>query len=335
MKLLIVGDQHFRFELPYAAAITDGRRSEWERVKATIVSTASECDAVVLMGDNLNSRHNHSAVIEEFVNFLKAFGDKPVHILVGNHERYGTHTALDFLQKLDMPNWRVYTAITTNVQLDDGLTATFIPYTTPSALGVVTIDEAKAAIKDRVPKANVAFVHHAISGTEGTEFFNELVLPKDMLEEKFGMTFGGHVHKAEKLSPKIQVTGNIFTSDMGEHRKSIFVWDSRLEATAEVVLPVRGLYKVMVGQGDYLASVPDYAIVKAVVTDPMTNIETLKLELLRFEASIIVEQYPDKRVKTHYETGALDLTVDNMLKVFAETKKIDYNDLKEGFDLIR
>lgn len=333
MKILVVGDQHFRYELPYSAAFPDGRKSEWEEVKKTIVTTASECDAVVLMGDNLNSRHNHSAVIGEFVDFLKAFGSKEVHILSGNHERYGENTALDFLQKLNMPNWRVYTRVTNNIRIGD-LEATFIPYTTYNDLGVSNKEEAERVILSKLPKANIAFVHHAISGTKDTEFFNEVVLSQEELEGKFGMTFGGHVHKSQRLSDKVVVTGNIFTQEVGEYVKSVFVWESKLGAVAEVMLPVRGIYKAMIGQ-QYLDSIPAHSLVKAVVTDPMTSIETLKEELKKFDASIIVEQYPDKRVKTHYESGVLDLSVENMLKVFAEQKKIPINDLMDGYNLIK
>ena len=70
MRICIIGDQHFRFQLPYAAAFKDDRRGEWEAVKKTITDAAEYCDGVVFLGDNLNSRHNHSSVNREFVEFV-------------------------------------------------------------------------------------------------------------------------------------------------------------------------------------------------------------------------------------------------------------------------
>ena len=90
MKICIVGDQHFRYQLPYASSFKDGRRAEWEGVKEEIYKTADKCDAVVLLGDNLNTRHNHSSVNREFVDFLVrlGLGNKPVYIISGNHETF-------------------------------------------------------------------------------------------------------------------------------------------------------------------------------------------------------------------------------------------------------
>ena len=109
MKICIVGDPHFRFQLPYSTALEDGRRSEWEAVKDKIVETAEKCDAVILMGDCFNSKHNHSTVNTEFVNFLHRFGNKEIYILAGNHERYGHQTGLDFIKEMKNPLWHVFT----------------------------------------------------------------------------------------------------------------------------------------------------------------------------------------------------------------------------------
>ena len=134
MRILICGDQHWRNELPYGPVISDGRRAEWDAGITEIHKAGEPCDAVVLLGDNFNARHNHSSVIRRFVEFLKGFGNKQVHIVAGNHERYGTETALDFLQTLTdktwgYRNWFVYTAPTSTVVA--GVPTFFIPYMTP------------------------------------------------------------------------------------------------------------------------------------------------------------------------------------------------------------
>jgi hypothetical protein len=337
MRVLVVGDQHFRFELPYASAIADGRRGEWKAVKQAIHDAAESCDAVVLMGDNLNTRHNHSSVIREFVDFLKGFGNKPVHILVGNHERYGQNTALDFLKKLDIPNWHVYMDVTAGVQLGN-VRATFIPYTTPAMLGVETKLEAESKLLALAGTGDVCFVHHAITGTKGTEFFNEIMLDKAKMSANFGYTFGGHVHKAEQIADNIRVVGNIFTHEVGEHSKSIFEWDSKLDAVAEIVLPVRGIYKTVVDESNLytgFSRIPKNSIVKCYVTSRAVSLEVVREKLKEFDAGVIIEQYADERTKTHFESGALDLSTEGLLKMYAEAKKVDYTELLEGFELIK
>lgn len=333
MRILICGDTHFRLEHSYASAFPDGRRSEWEAVKSKIHETAKSCDVVVLLGDNFNLRNNPSVVLREFVEFLKGFEDKPIHILCGNHERTGKNTALDFLQKLNMPNWHVYTDIRSNVQLGDA-TATFIPYVTPAILGVETKEEAEAIILD-LPKDDLSFVHHTISGTKNTEFFNEIILDKNKLEKLFDMSFGGHIHKSERLSSKILVTGNIFTQEVGEPSKSIWIWDTKTKMLEEVSLPVRGIYKIVWEERDSKEFIPLNSIVKCYVTKKETNLDNVKEFLSNFDTSIIIEQYADERVKTHFEDGGLDLGIDNLLKLYAESKKINYEDLKQGFELIK
>lgn len=332
MKILVVGDQHFRFEHSYASAIPDGRRSEWEAVKKTIHDAAKNCDVIVLMGDNLNARHNHSSVIREFIEFLKEFGDKPIHMLVGNHERFGEHTALDFLKKVNHPNWNIYSTITENVMLGDKI-ATFIPFCTPAMLEVATKEEAETIINN-LRGVDIMFAHHAITGTEGTEFFNEVMIDKSKLKHE--MTFGGHVHKPERLSNTVIVTGNIFTQEVGEHDKCVWVWDSLTNTTLEVPLPVRGIYKVGVEKTyNTFIHIPDNSIVKCFITSRDLDVNVVRKDLERFDAGIIIEQYPSSRPKVHFESGGLDLSVENLLKLYAENKGLPYNELKEGFELIK
>lgn len=335
MKLLVVGDQHFRYELPYASAIPDGRRSEWEAVKQTILETAKRVDAVVLCGDNLNSRHNHSSVIHEFVEFLKGFGNKPLHIITGNHERFSTHTALDFLQKIGMPNWHIYTDIATDVQLADGVNATFIPYVTPAMLGAVTKEEAQEKLFAKLKKGDVAFAHHAVTGAKSTEFFNEIMLDQDKMGSLFKMTFFGHLHKAERLRSNVQGTGNIFTHEVGEPSKSIWILDG--DAVEEIKLPVRGIYKVDWSEDveKTFGGIPANSIVKCIVTVRGTDIELVKEALKRFDAGIVVEQYANERAKVHFEGGGMDLSVESLLGMYSQAKGLKHEDVMAGFNLIQ
>lgn len=334
MKILICGDQHFRGELPYASLFEDGRKGEWEAVKQAILDQSRMCDAVVLMGDNLNARNNTSIVLKEFVEFLKAFGEKEVYILAGNHERSGHSTALDFLQKLDHPNWHVYTEVTQGVKIGD-TTATFIPFVTPALLNVPTKQEADALILSGLVPNRVAFCHHAVMGAKSTEFFEgEIVLDRNRMETLFSQVFYGHIHKAEKLSYKIQGTGSIFTHEVGEAGKSVWVYDTESQATEEVKLPVRGIYK-HIWEDEFELLAPKDSIIKCYVTSRGTNIDVVKKFLEHFDASVVIEQYPSERVKAHIEDGGLDLGVENLLKMYGEAKGLDYADLQEGYELIK
>lgn len=342
MKILVVGDQHFRYELPYASAFKDGRKGEWEAVKKTITDTANTCDAVVLIGDNFNARHNHSSVIKEFVEFLNGFGDKEVHILVGNHEKYGTSTALDFLKSIRHKNWTIYDT-PTQAKIA-GQEAMMIPYMTPGLLGVETKEEGVTKVLSMFPKDAwpLAFAHHAITGSKShgssMDTLNEIVLPKETMEQHFSHVFAGHIHEKQNIFPSINITGNIFTNEVGEHSKSVWVYDSNGTidvAVTEVDLPVRGIYKYEYPiDAHKIASTPDHSIVKCILTDKSEDVDGLKTVLSRFDAYILIEQYESERSKVHFEDGGLDLSLENMLKLYAEAKNISYADLKEGFELI-
>ena len=335
MKVLVVGDQHLRFELPYSSAFSDGRRGEWEQVKAKIHKTAEDCDAVVLLGDNLNARHNHSTVIKEFIDFLNGFGDKEVHILVGNHERYGKATALDFLKEIPTRNWFVYTEPTRETIA--GYPSMLIPFMNPALLGVETKEEAIEAIMNSFPKEKIklAFLHHAVSGMKIGDFpidlTNEMVLHKDKLNKHFDITFAGHIHNKHIIDQSTIVTGSIFTQNVGEHEKSIWIYEDG--KVTEVPLPVRSIFK-MIWEEQGEKHYPKHSIVKCYITSRNTDIEVVKEFLNYFDSYVVIEQYPSERTKVHFEKG-LDLSVENLLKLFAEAKDLDYAELKAGFELLR
>lgn len=346
-RICIIGDQHWRAELPYSSSFTDGRKKEWDDVIKTIHDTAKNCDAVVLMGDNFNSRNNTSEVLKNFVNFLKKFGeDKEIHILVGNHERQGISTALDFLEKINHPNWYIYSQPTqTKVA---GQEAMMIPYMTPALLGTETKEEGLKAILDKFPRSAwpIAFCHHGVAGARihgmPIDFMNEIVLPQKELEQHFSHVFAGHVHGKQHIFPSIYMTGNIFTHEVGEHEKSIWVYESDGTIDVEVKevkLPVRQIHKVEVGATDEgffnIASIPNNSIVKVIVTDRSVVMDEVRKAVERFDANIIIEQYPNERVKTHFEEGGMDLSVENLLKLYAEAKGLPHSDLLEGFNIIR
>ncbi len=337
MKICVIGDQHFRHQLPYSGAVSDGRRAEWDAVIATIHEASQQCDAVVLLGDNLNSKHNHSAVIDEFVQFLCGFGEKPVYVISGNHERFGKDTAIDFLKGIKN-NWHVFTD-PASVTLGD-LSMMFLPYMTPGSLEVENLEQAAHKIMDSLAPADLLFHHHAVTGTEisGTtsEHLNEVVLPREELEKRYRFIHGGHIHQSQQLSDKTYVTGNIFTHEVGEHDKSIHILDTTAQTSTLVPLPVRGIYAVTYkGDAHSMVHIPDHSIVKCVITDRGTDLDQVKDDLARFDASVIVEQYPRERSKVQLDdVNGLDLSIDALLKVYCEAKDVPYDELKTALELI-
>lgn len=337
-RILCIGDQHFKLDLPYASSITDRRRGEWEAVKSLIHETAKSCDAVVLMGDNLHARHNNSAVIDEFVAFLKGFGDKQLHLLVGNHERFGRKTALDFLKSVEYPNWEVHTEPTLAPLVAGGSKkAMFVPYLTPSMVGAKDKEEGVQKALEALRRADIAFLHQGIAGASvhGTmvSLFNEIVFPREALEMLYGTIFAGHIHNAQRLSPKTQMTGSVFTAEVGEHGKNIYVYEDG--NITEIPLPVRGIYKMVWEERDGKEVIPSHSIVKCYVTDRRTSLDDVRKFLEFFDASVIIEQVPNERERVHFDEGALDLSIENMLKVYADVKDVDHEKLLAGYELIK
>ena len=344
-----MGDMHFRHELSYGTIIKDGRKGEWDAVLKIIHEKAKTCDVVVLLGDVLNSRHNHSSVIRRFVEFLRGFGDKEVHIIAGNHERYGTETALDFLKGVrnDGNNWWIWTepqlAVLSGGDDDKTYPAFFIPYTTPHMMGGTTKEEAHDNIVKMFPKKDgresFVFMHHGIKGsiweggTVDVDMFNEVTFSQSELEEHFDHAFGGHVHQPQRISDKTIVAGSILTTEVGEDSKSIWIYDTA-KGLEEIELPVRGIYKHIWNGPSSLAHIPDHSIVKCVVTNKVYNLDDVREGLKRFDASIIVEQYPNERTKVHFEEGMLDLSLDNLLKIYSKEKGVDHSELSEAYSIV-
>lgn len=340
MRICCIGDQHFRFQLPYAAAFDDGRRREWQSVIEKIHETAKSCDIVVLLGDNLNMRHNHSSVNREFIKFLNGFGEKDVYIIAGNHERYGMDTAIDFLQNVGKDNWNVYTK-PGSVKLGYDTIITFLPYMTPGSLNVENLEEANKIAHLQAPGGTILFHHHVMSGTvwggAESEHINEIVLDRDVLEKRYDWIIGGHIHDAQRLSEKSLVAGNIFTQEMGEHKKSIFILDTEKKEIEEVPLPVRGLHKVFVTTTEIptFDDIPENSVVKCVVTNRDVDKVALNKVLEKFDAHIIVEQYSSQREKVNLDdANGLDLSIENLLKVYAQARNVSHHDLEHAFALL-
>jgi len=343
MKMNIIGDLHFRHQLPYASAVEDGRKAEWSDIKDKVIETAERCDVSIILGDVFNLKHNHSAVNAEFVDFLQRFPKgQGVHIISGNHDRFGRETSIDFIKALDNPLWHVYTE--PELVEIKGHTIQMLPFMTPGTLEAKNLEEAQEKLPSLLKSADFLFHHHIADGTlwsqtAETTDLHEVYIPQESLS-KYKMIVGGHIHKRQWVKDNILVTGNIFTNEVGEHDKAIFVLDTDSMKTEEIKLPCRGIYKIEMKKGDPLPpEIPDNSIVKIVCTDPEFGRQAREaMEALgcdRFDAYVIVEKYPRKRQKISIgEAGSLDFSLDNLVKVYAKARKVVYSELLAGLELL-
>lgn len=339
MKILCVGDPHFKLELPYGDLIADGRRAERASALRTIQDAATDCDTVVMMGDNLDKRHNNSSVIKEFVEFLDGFGDKDIYIMSGNHETYeGNKTALDFLVGVKH-NWHVITP-TTGIFSKNGLG--FVPYFTNASLHVSTTEEAtellmkmiesERLIIEGTKQYDAMFVHHMISDLNPND--TEIVLPRTRLEAVAHLVVAGHIHNYV-IKGRTILTGNIFSHEVGDLSKSVLKIDTEDDTYSQVDLPIRPIYKVINPRMKDLDRLPGNAIVKVILTERGQDVEKIKEKLSTFDAHILVENYPDERTRLHVDEGqVLDLSIPALLDLYAKSKKKDPERLHKAFKIV-
>lgn len=340
MKVLLVGDAHFRLDLPYGSHFEDGRRGEWSEVKQTVIKAANDCDTIVFLGDVLDKRHNHSSVLSELTDFLKTFGDKEIHIISGNHEKFeGSKTALDFLKGIN-PKWHVYTE--PHLVKMPGVNFAMLPYMTNAELGASTNEEGRDMVMSflRKHEADVMVHHHTMSATKTlggvTDLFNEVILNKDELRKMYKLVVGGHIHEPSD-DGTVYVAGSLFTASAGEHTRRVLKLDVDTMEVESIPLPVRPIYDVRVREQNNMtfAKIPKNAIVKTVVTAREADVEKVREMLAAFDAHVLTEDYPNERAKTHTTHATEDLTIDGLLRQYAKAKDVDETRLLSAFDLIR
>jgi len=335
MKLCIIGDPHFKSEYPYSELIKDGRKEERFNVESEIYKASQDCDSIILLGDSLDKRHNHSTVIKEFIEFLDGFGDKDVYILSGNHETYeGNKTAIDFLKGVRR-NWIVITP-TDGVFYDKQTKLGFVPYFTNAALGVSTKEEASENLMKMIEEHSydAIFAHHMISETFNTDGVNEIVLDKNRLEAVSKLVVAGHIH-SPRVHGRTLLTGSIFSHETGDHTKSVWSIDTEEGTFTEIPLPIRPIFKATNPTTEELDLLPERSIVKATLTEKGQDIEKIKIKLMSFDGHILVENYPDERKRMHVEKGqTIDLSIPALLVEYAKAKNKDPERLRQAFKIV-
>ncbi len=332
----VIGDLHLKESLSYADFIVDRRIAEREEILDFIVDSFKDCKYIVFLGDNLHLKNNPSEVNRKFVELVERFSDKEVFIIVGNHEKRGDgKTAIDFLAEVKKPNWHIFTKPGTFPL--PGLKLDFLPFMTKHELKVETTKEASAEIMERLHKdlrGDILFTHHMVSDTTTfSELADEPVLPKKELEEYYSLILAGHIHKSGRFGRTI-LCGSVFTDTVNENGKKI--WKIKEDRTVEEIpLPGREIHKVADPTVSVLAVIPKESIVKIVLTDKNINAEEIRKEAERFDAHLIVEDYPHERKKMHIEGGAMDFSIENLLSMYSKERDVPLEKLRKGLELIR
>lgn len=335
MKTLIVGDLHLKEKLGYADYISDGRVAEKKKVLDFIFNLSKDCDRVVFMGDQLNSRNNPSEVIREFIQFIERF-KQDIFIIAGNHEKVGDgKSAIDFLKEIKNKKWHI---VTNEVYTHEG--DVFCPYFYKGELDCNNFKEATEKLLTMLPKGKNLFMHHAVSGYNfkniNTDNLNEIVLPKKELSSRYGKIICGHIHiPSNKPKDKVLYSGSIFTNEVNEGEKFIYIMDD--DKVEEHKIPVREIVKL---ENPTLAEVSKYkkgTILKVVLSEKVTEEElsAYKEVLSCFDGSVLVEDFKTERKIIKFVDGELDLDVMTLMRVYAKEKRIDFEKLKTGYELIK
>jgi len=335
MKIGIIGDQHFKDNLSYADYIDDRRVAEKKEILDFIVDSFKDCKHVVFMGDNFNSKNNSSEVNREFIEFLERFGTKELYIISGNHEKKGDgKTAIDFIGEIKKTNWHIFTK-PNSIEIEE-MKIDFLPYMLNSELEETTHEDATKKIVKELKGGDIMFTHHALTGTTfngmKSELLREIVLPREKLEKKYKIIIAGHIHQPQNVGNTL-VTGSLFTSEVNEIEKFIYKIDDKLELE-KFKVPAREIHKIENPTETQLKKIPSNSIVKVIVKDKKIDVTKVEKNLKRFDAQLLIEDYPSTRKKMKIEKGAFDFSIEALLKLYSESKKVDYQKLKKGLELI-
>lgn len=337
MKLLIVGDAHFKEKMAYGEYIPDGRRAEKKEILNFILAEGKKCDGIVFLGDQFHLKNNPSEVVREFVEFVEAFGNKEIYMLAGNHEKFGDgKSAIDFMREVNKPNWHIFS---TKVERVGDMV--FCPYFFKGEMGTTTVKAATQKLVKSLPEGRILFAHHAVSDMKfngmDTNLLQEIVLPRKTITKKYEWTAIGHIHVPVQDGNVTQV-GSVFNNEVGEDGKFVNVMNIGENITVDQIpLPGRKILKFEDPDDDDFTSIKN-AIVKVVFSKSVTRKRINELKGIlegKCDAYIIVEKLRNsEREKAHMDS-IMSMSVEDLLKVYAKEKKISPEKLLAGFQLIQ
>ena len=335
----IIPDMHLKESLGYADYVSDRRITEKKEILDFIVKSFADCDTIVFLGDQLNGRNNKSEVIKEFVEFIEKLRGKKLYFISGNHEKTGDgKSAIDFIGEIKNPDWHI---ITNKVEQIGSFT--FSPYFSKPELEAKDDAEGSKKLMEQLNGGDMLFIHHAISDSltgsgMTTNLFNEIVLPKKELEKRYKLIVAGHTHSPQ-ADGKTVIAGSIFNNEVGETQKYIWKIEENTLKVEQIKLPGRAIVKLenpLVADFD---KIDKSSIVKIIITDKKfkKDIDDIKKAAKKFDAYLLLEQIPKERKKMHYGDGEsmLEFSIEKLLEVYAQERKVDIAKLKNAYELIR
>lgn len=352
-KLMILGDLHLKSTLSYNDYVKGGREAERKEIFDFIINQSKDCDNIVMLGDQLNSRTNPPEIIRMLVEFIEKFSSKNIYIIKGNHEQLPSDkSAIDFLKEVKNDRWHIITNQIESFKIDN-FNCIFLPYFTKQELEASSHKQAAEIILEKLPKADILFHHHTMSvkgRVAGLKLdakqMSELVLPVERLKEKYSLIFSGHIHNPSIAAENAFVVGSVFTDEVGETDRYIFKIDTSVkdiqtltDSIEQIKLPGRGIFRIENPKIEDLVF-PANSIVKAVITQKITaeKIEELKQALSeKFNGYIFVENIPSERKKIHLDKSAnmLEFSIPQLLEIYSKEKKVSLELLQRGYEIIR
>lgn len=333
----IISDLHFKPNLSYSDYVEDNRKGEEKEILDFIVKSLKGCNKIVFVGDLLNGRNNSSEVLRRLVRFIERFEDKNIYIISGTHEKSADgRTSLDFLKEIKNPKWKI---ITDKVEEIDGMV--FCPTFTKPELKAKNNEDGRKKLMKMLPDGNILFTHYSISGSHtsggvSTDIFDEIVLDRKGISKKYNLVVSGHIHSPD-YDKNIVITGSIFMNEVNEDRKSIWMINENNYAVKEIKVPGRNILKIENPTDNDFKEIEKSSIVKVILTDPKLKckINDIKEKLKKFDAFILLEQFPKERKKIHFEEGMLEFSIEELLGIYAKQKKVDIKKIKTAFELIK
>lgn len=336
-KLGVIGDLHFSDNLSYNDYIKGGRSEEKNKILDFIVTSFEDCKSIVFTGDCFDRKNNSSAVVKEFTKFVEKFNNKEIYIIAGNHEKRSDGTsALDYLKEIKNRNWHIITDKIENIGDID-----FVPYFTKAELEVKTNEAGIKKIMKQLGGNRILVVHYAISDSMtvsgcSTNLFDEIVLNRKDLQKKYKLIIGGHIHKPD-VKDNVLIAGSIFTHTVGEIEKFVYKIDEETLGIEEIKLPCREIRKIENPRTKDFEKVSAESIIKVIITDPKLKpqVDDIKKELKKFDASMIIENYPQERKRIEFEKGLLDLNIEDLLKIYSKKNGVSLTKLLSAWEIIK
>lgn len=336
-KTGVIGDLHFSDKLSYDDYVKGGRKEEKNKILDFIATSFEDCKSIIFTGDCFDRKNNSSTVVKEFTKFLEKFNDKEIYIIAGNHEKRPDGTsALDYLKEIKNRNWHIVTDKIENIGDID-----LVPYFTKAELEVKTNEAGIKKVMKELGGNKILVVHYAISDSMtisgcSTNLFDEIVLNRKDLKKKYQLVIGGHIHKPD-AKDNVLIAGSIFTKEVGEIEKFIYKIDEETLKIEEIKLPCREIRKIENPKTKDFEKVSAESIIKVIITDSKLKpqVDDIKKELKKFDASILIENYPQERRKVHFNKGLLDMKIEDLLKIYSKKNGVSLTKLLSAWEIVK